>query len=164
MKVAAGGRVEYWRFFPSGAKVIGQRVRIPRGFDVLALGEALAMSRKKISTTIYVTPEQNEKLKLLHERTKVPVAVYIREGIDLVLRHYNHLLPGQLALDTGRTRQDRESSSAVGSPDGAQKTGAGVPRTERPERTEKAVERLSSSKLEARDLEGDEKAAAAAKT
>jgi predicted DNA-binding protein len=57
------------------------------------------MSRKKISTTIYVTPEQNDRLKLLHERTKVPVAVYIREGIDLVLGHYAHLLPGQLALD-----------------------------------------------------------------
>ena len=54
--------------------------------------------RKKISTTIYVTPEQADRLKLLHERTKVPVAVYIREGIDLVLRHYAHLLPGQLAL------------------------------------------------------------------
>jgi hypothetical protein len=35
---------------------------------------------------------------LLHERTKVPVAVYIREGIDLVLRQYGHLLPGQLPL------------------------------------------------------------------
>jgi hypothetical protein len=56
------------------------------------------MSRKKISTTIYVTPEQSERLRLLHERTKVPVAVYIREGIDLVLRQYSHLLPGQLAL------------------------------------------------------------------
>ena len=56
------------------------------------------MSRKKISTTIYVTIEQNERLKVLHERTKVPVAVYIREGIDLVLRQYAHMLPGQLAL------------------------------------------------------------------
>ncbi len=58
------------------------------------------MSRKKISTTIYVTPEQSDRLKLLHERTKVPVAVYIREGIDLVLNHYGHLLPGQLQLDS----------------------------------------------------------------
>jgi hypothetical protein len=56
------------------------------------------MSRKKISTTIYVTPEQSERLRLLHERTKVPVAVYIREGIDLVLRQYGNLLPGQLPL------------------------------------------------------------------
>jgi Ribbon-helix-helix domain len=57
------------------------------------------MSRKKISTTIYVTPEQSDRLRVLHERTKVPVAVYIREGIDLVLRQYGHLLPGQLPLD-----------------------------------------------------------------
>jgi hypothetical protein len=56
------------------------------------------MSRKKISTTIYVTPEQNEQLKLLHARTKVPIAVYIREGIDLVLSRHAHLLPGQLQL------------------------------------------------------------------
>ena len=67
------------------------------------------MSRKKISTTIYVTPEQSDKLRLLHDRTKVPVAVYIREGIDLVLRHYAHLLPGQLALDAP-SRRGRESS------------------------------------------------------
>jgi hypothetical protein len=75
------------------------------------------MSRKKISTTIYVTPEQSEKLKLLHERTKVPVAVYIREGIDLVLRHYGHLLPGQLPLDGNssgtRERAERVSSSSA---------------------------------------------------
>ncbi|MGB0678906.1 MAG: ribbon-helix-helix domain-containing protein [Polyangiales bacterium] len=58
------------------------------------------MPRKKISTTIYITPEQNEKLKLLHERTKVPVAVYIREGIDLVLERHRDVLPGQLSLET----------------------------------------------------------------
>ena len=62
------------------------------------------MSRKKISTTIYVTPEQSERLRLLHERTKVPVAVYIREGIDLVLRQYGHLLPGQLPLERAPER------------------------------------------------------------
>lgn len=69
------------------------------------------MSRKKISTTIYVTAEQSDKLKLLHERTKVPVAVYIREGIDLVLKHYQHLLPGQLPLvDEPTKRAPREAS------------------------------------------------------
>ncbi len=68
--------------------------------------------RKKISTTIYVTPEQSDQLKLLHERTKVPVAVYIREGIDMVLQHYQHMLPGQLPLvetaapDSGGARRD----------------------------------------------------------
>ncbi|KYF63672.1 ribbon-helix-helix domain-containing protein [Sorangium cellulosum] len=58
------------------------------------------MSRKKVSTTIYITPEQAERLKILHERTKVPIAVYIREGIDLVLKHYEHVLPGQMSLES----------------------------------------------------------------
>jgi hypothetical protein len=56
------------------------------------------MSRKKVSTTIYITPEQADHLRMLHERTKVPIAVYIREGIDLVLKHYEHVLPGQMSL------------------------------------------------------------------
>lgn len=58
------------------------------------------MARKKISTTIYITPEQNERLKQLNERTKVPIAVYIREGIDLVLERHKDQLPGQLTLGT----------------------------------------------------------------
>ncbi len=56
------------------------------------------MARNKISTTVYITPEQRESLKLLHDRTKVPVAVYIREGIDLVLQRHESNLPGQLSL------------------------------------------------------------------
>ena len=56
------------------------------------------MSRKKISTTVYITPEQDARLKALHARTKVPVAEYIRQGIDLVLEKYEHHLPGQQTL------------------------------------------------------------------
>jgi hypothetical protein len=63
-----------------------------------------AMARKKISTTIYITPEQNEQLKVLHERTHVPVAVYIREGIDLVLARHKDQLPGQLTLDVSEAK------------------------------------------------------------
>jgi predicted DNA-binding protein len=69
------------------------------------------MSRKKISTTIYITPEQNELLHLLHSRTKVPVAVYIREGIDLVLKKYEDSLPGQRTLDVAAPK---EASSRSG--------------------------------------------------
>jgi hypothetical protein len=85
------------------------------------------MSRKKISTTIYVTPEQSERLRLLHDRTKVPVAVYIREGIDLVLRQYGHLLPGQLPLERAPEATAQERLPAE-------------PRlaTQRPERAERA--------------------------
>lgn len=57
------------------------------------------MARNKVSTTIYITPEQNDRLKLLNARTQRPVASYIREGIDLVLDRYQHELPGQLTLD-----------------------------------------------------------------
>jgi Ribbon-helix-helix domain len=56
------------------------------------------MARKKISTTIYITPEQSDLLKQLHDKTKVPVAEYIRQGIDLVLEKQRHQLPGQLTL------------------------------------------------------------------
>ena len=56
------------------------------------------MARKKISTTVYITPEQDLQLKALTHRTKVPVAEYIRQGIDLVLEKYRDQLPGQVDL------------------------------------------------------------------
>ncbi len=56
------------------------------------------MDRKKVSTTVYITPEQNNLLKVLNQKTKVPIAEYIREGIDLVLERHRHVLPGQLSL------------------------------------------------------------------
>ncbi len=57
------------------------------------------MSRKKISTTVYITPEQSEQLRQLNRKTKVPIAEYIREGIDLVLDRHRKLLPGQMSFD-----------------------------------------------------------------
>jgi hypothetical protein len=54
---------------------------------------------KKQATTIYITESQQQLLKELNRRSKVPVAEYIREGIDLVLEKYRELLPGQLELD-----------------------------------------------------------------
>jgi len=51
--------------------------------------------RKKLSTTVYITEEQNEKLKALNEKTKVPIAEYIRQGIDLILERHLADLPGQ---------------------------------------------------------------------
>lgn len=65
------------------------------------------MARKKISTTVYITPEQDEQLKLLHNRTKVPMAEYIRQGIDLILDKYRDQLPGQAELGLGGARRTR---------------------------------------------------------
>lgn len=61
------------------------------------------MARKKVSTTVYITPEQDALLKQLNERTRVPVAEYIRQGIDMVLEKYAEQLPGQanLTFDPG---------------------------------------------------------------
>lgn len=53
---------------------------------------------KKITTTIYITEQQQQLLKELNRRSKVPIAEYIREGIDLVLDKHRDLLPGQLDL------------------------------------------------------------------
>lgn len=57
------------------------------------------MARKKVMTTIYLTPEQEERLKDLSQATRVPMAVYIREGIDLVLDRHRAAVSGQLELD-----------------------------------------------------------------
>jgi len=81
-----------------GHIALGTPSPAPLGGATELRGQA-AMARKKISTTVYITPEQSERLKLLHERTRVPVAEYIRQGIDMVLDHYRGDLPGQLTLD-----------------------------------------------------------------
>ena len=56
------------------------------------------MGEKKVSTTVYITQQQSEQLKELHARTKVPIAEYIRQGIDLILEQNRDKLPGQLSL------------------------------------------------------------------
>lgn len=56
------------------------------------------MSRKKVTTTVYLTEEQVAALKELNLRTKVPVAEYIRMGIDLILEQHSGQLPGQVSL------------------------------------------------------------------
>lgn len=47
------------------------------------------MSRQKVSTTVYLEPAQLVALKALSDRTRVPVAVYVRDGVDLVLAHHS---------------------------------------------------------------------------
>jgi hypothetical protein len=56
------------------------------------------VATKKVTTTVYITEEQNHLLKELNKRTKVPVAEFIRQGIDLVLEKHKSRLPGQMEL------------------------------------------------------------------
>lgn len=57
---------------------------------------------KKIATTVYITEEQQGLLRELNLRSKVPVAEFIRQGIDLILNQYRELLPGQMPLPLGQ--------------------------------------------------------------
>lgn len=57
---------------------------------------------KKLATTIYITEQQQAILKELNQRSKVPVAEYIRQGIDLVIQRYRDQLPGQMDLPLGQ--------------------------------------------------------------
>ncbi len=43
---------------------------------------------KKALRSVYLDMQQVERLKLLSEKTRVPQAVYIREGLDLVMDRY----------------------------------------------------------------------------
>jgi len=56
------------------------------------------MKKKKVSTTVYLTEDQVVALRELHNRTRVPVAEYIRMGIDMILSEYAEKLPGQVSL------------------------------------------------------------------
>lgn len=62
----------------------------------------LLLMGKKVATTVYITEKQQDLLKELNERSKVPIAEYIRQGIDLVLDKYSEMLPGQMDLPLGK--------------------------------------------------------------
>ena len=68
------------------------------------------MTKRKITTTIYLTAEQQTLLKELSQRSKVPVAEYIRQGVDLILKKNSRYLPGQLSfiLDKKNKKSSRK--------------------------------------------------------
>lgn len=71
---------------------------------------------RKVATTIYITEDQQQLLKELNMRSKVPVAEFIRQGIDLVLHKYQDLLPGQIPLEPlplGRPHPEVEETPSL---------------------------------------------------
>jgi predicted DNA-binding protein len=42
-----------------------------------------------VINTVYFTEEQNKQLRELAKETRIPKAVLVREGIDLLLNKYN---------------------------------------------------------------------------
>ena len=63
---------------------------------------------KKIATTVYITEQQQALLRELNIRSRVPVAEFIRQGIDLVIQRYQDVLPGQLDLPLGPSQDSPE--------------------------------------------------------
>ena len=63
------------------------------------------MNSRKVATTVYITVEQDERLKLLSHVTGTSMAQYIRDGVDLVLIQNQHRLPQQLDLKMGSDDQ-----------------------------------------------------------
>ncbi len=63
---------------------------------------------KKLATTIYITEQQQALLRELNQRSKVPIAEYIRQGIDLVIYRYRDQLPGQMDLPLGHNHEPNE--------------------------------------------------------
>ena len=61
---------------------------------------------KKLATTVYITEQRQALLRELNLRSKVPVAEFIRQGIDLVIQRYRDVLPGQMHLPLGQSLED----------------------------------------------------------
>lgn len=53
------------------------------------------MAERKISTSVSLTPQQDEELRALHRRTKVPMAELIRQGVDMLLALHRSTDPDQ---------------------------------------------------------------------
>jgi len=56
------------------------------------LGKMMA----KILKSLFFNKEQIERLKKLSAKTRVPISVYIREGVELVLNKYEKHLRNRL--------------------------------------------------------------------
>ncbi|MBI2117158.1 MAG: ribbon-helix-helix domain-containing protein [candidate division NC10 bacterium] len=50
------------------------------------------MARHRLSVTFSLSAKQVELLDRLAQRTNVPKSVYVRKGVDVILRRYRGLL------------------------------------------------------------------------
>ncbi len=62
------------------------------------------MSRHRVSVTFSLSARQVELLDQLAQRTNVPKSVYVRKGVDVILRRYRGVLLGTAPIP----REDNE--------------------------------------------------------
>ena len=79
----------------------GDHTRYEKILVVVKL-DSLEDSTMKILRSIYLENEQVERLMKLSAKTKVPQAVFIREGLDLMLAKYEHEIKGSQKKRKGR--------------------------------------------------------------
>ena len=48
---------------------------------------------RRVQMSIYLEPEIADRFKALSDATRIPMAVYMREGIDHVLERYKRQIP-----------------------------------------------------------------------
>ena len=51
--------------------------------------------RKLVRKTVFLGVDQTKQLEKLNEITRVPIAEYVREGIDMVLEKYKAQIEGK---------------------------------------------------------------------
>lgn len=66
----------------------------------------IRMPRHRVSVTFSLSARQVELLDRLAERTNVPKSVYVRKGVDVILRKYRGVLQGTEA-PSAREDEDR---------------------------------------------------------
>ncbi len=65
------------------------------------------MGGRKVATTVYLTPEQDSRLKQVHQRTRLAVAELVRQGVDMVLDRYTDAPTADPAGDFRATTSPR---------------------------------------------------------
>ena len=65
------------------------------------------MARHRMSVTFSLSAKQVELLDRLAQRTNVPKSVYVRKGVNYVLRRYRGLLQGADLPIPGEEGDDR---------------------------------------------------------
>lgn len=72
------------------------------------------VARKKVSTTVYLTEEQDEFLKALSAKTNVSAAEYVRQGVDFIMAKHRQVVSGQEELQLELVAPLAESNAGRG--------------------------------------------------
>ncbi len=68
---------------------------LPEGRPAGPPGTEMRMPRHRVSVTFSLSARQVELLDRLAQRTNVPKSVYVRKGVDVILRRYRDVLHGE---------------------------------------------------------------------